>query len=171
MAAYRESVAEADRPRRRLGCLGGLALFVAFMVAGFLAAWAIRGDDDDGEVDTFETTLEAGRADGSPWEVVGRRDDQGDLCVDIRSDAELISGACGTVAQDVTFGRETVVFGLAPERTARVAVPLSDDTEPSIVVEGGGDFPSRWYVEVVPGDVDVDGEATFTDGSGGRIEP
>ncbi len=149
-----------------------MAIFGIAMVLGALVAYAIRGNDDDDVDRRLDVVLERGDAGGDRWSVHGRRDEQGDLCVEIRSRDQTVTGACGFDPQEATFEDRTVVFGLAPEAAARVEVALDNGIRPSITTDGNEDFPARYYVTVVDGDVDLaEPTAVFLDGSDNRIQP
>lgn len=149
-----------------------MAVFGIAMVLGALVAYAIRGNDDDDVDRRLDVVLEQGDVGGDRWSVHGRRDEQGELCVEIRSRDETVTGACGFAPQEATFEDRTVVFGLAPEAAARAEVALDNGLRLSITTDSHDDFPTRYYVALVDGDVDLaEPDAVFLDGSDNRIEP
>jgi len=140
------------------GCLVALIALPFVIVIGLVIGKALS-DDDGGDVPGEErATLDEGTLAGTAWRVDAVVDVEGDVCAFLYADDEQLTGACDQTPQDATFGDETVVFGVAGERE-RVAVELSDGEVVEIETAAAGDIAGRFYVTVVPGDVDAEGLA------------
>jgi hypothetical protein len=147
------SATPAPQARQGPGCLFIAIAFPVVVVLGFVIGSALSGGPDD--PDERSVTLDQGTLDGSEWRVAAEVDVEDDVCVFLYRDGEKLNGACTLTPQDVTFGDETVVFGLAASTTTEVRVELdTGDVVEIPTVEADG-IDGRFYVQVVPGDVDA----------------
>lgn len=134
------------------GCLFIGIAFPIVVILGFAIGSALSGS---GDPDERSVTLDQGTLDGREWRVAAEVDVEDDVCIFLYRDGEKLNGACTLTPQDVTFGDETVVFGRAASTSTEVRVELDtgDVVEiPTVEADGIG---GRFYVQVVPGDVDA----------------
>ncbi|MGK2948212.1 MAG: hypothetical protein ACSLFP_06535, partial [Acidimicrobiales bacterium] len=132
--------------------------FPVVVILGFAAGSALSGSDDPSET---TVTLDEGTLDGTDWRVDAVVDIEDDVCAFLYVDDDEVSlnGACTLTPQDVTFGDETVVFGQAGSEATEVSVLLdTGDVVDIPTVEADG-IAGRFYVQIVPGDVDAAGLA------------
>ena len=151
-------MASEPRPRRSgPGCLLALLLLPVVVVIGILVGAALSGPDDP-EEDTAAVTLDEGTVDGVTWRVDAVRDVDGEPCTFLyEDDAEApTNGACTLEPQDVTFGEETVVFGRVDDGVDLARVRLEDGEVVEANTVDAEDIDGRFYVIVVPGDVDAE---------------
>jgi len=151
-------MASEPRPRRSgPGCLLALLLLPVVVLVGFVVGSALSGPEEP-EEDTAAVTLDDGTVDGVTWRVDAVRDVDGEPCAFLyEDDAEApLNGACTPEPQDVTFGDQTVVFGLVDDGVDRARVRLEGGEvleADTIAAEG---IDGRFYVIVVDGDVDAE---------------
>ena len=148
------SVTPEPTSRSGPGCLFLAIALPVVVLLGIVIGTVLNPGDEPGDT---VVTLDEGELDGTRWRVDAVLDVEGDVCAFLFVDDEDVSlnGACTLTPQDVTFGDETVVFGKAGSDTAeaRVELDTGDVVEiPTVEAEG---ISGRFYVQIVPGDVDA----------------
>jgi len=140
--------------RRGPGCLGALIALPVVVVIGIVVGTVLNRPDDPPQ--ERSVTLDEGTIGEVAWRVDAVRDVEGEVCAFLLVDGAQLTGACTPAPQDATFGDETVLFGRAGAETASVEVVLSDGEVveiPTVIADG---IDGRFYVAVVPGDVDAE---------------
>jgi len=136
------------------GCLVALVALPVVVVIGIVVGTVLNRPDD--APDDRSVTLDEGTIGEVGWRVDAVEDVEGEVCAFLYEDGVQLTGACALTPQDATFGDETVVFGRAAAETEAVEVVLSDGEVveiPTVVADG---IDGRFYVAVVPGDVDAE---------------
>ena len=134
-----------------------LVLLPIVVVIGLIVGTLLN--DKQSPAGERSVTLDQGALDGTDWRVDAVRDVQGDTCAFLYADGEQLTGACSLTPQDATFGDQTVVFGKAASTSDSVSVQLSNGTVVDIPTQPADGISGRYYVKVVPGDVDAEGFA------------
>lgn len=136
------------------GCLITAVVLPIVILVGIVVGTILNRPDDPPE--ERAVTLAEGTAGEVEWRVDAVRDVEEEVCVFLYQDGVQLTGACALTPQDATFGDETVVFGRAEEGVESVEVVLDDGGVveiPTVAAEG---IDGRFYVQVVPGDVDAE---------------
>jgi hypothetical protein len=142
------------KPPSNVGCVLAIVALPVVILIGVVIGTVLR-DDDDGPEETRENVAD-GEIDGTSYRVGVERDVQGANCIFLFEGDEQISGACGREPQDVTYGDQTVVFGLTDPVTTTAQVELSNGEVVEITTHGAEAIDDHWYVEEVAGDVDAE---------------
>jgi hypothetical protein len=159
-AAAPPGTIEQKRGITTRGCLLFVGLFVLVVVGGLMIGTALSRPDDPN--DTAKVTVDTGTIADTDWKVTAERDVDGDTCAFLYQDgaADPVNGACSLTPQDVTIGKQTVVFGRAASTKPKVVVKLSNGETVTIPTRPADGVEGRFYVDVVDGDVDADGFAS-----------
>lgn len=135
------------------GCLVAVIALPIVIVLGVVVGTILnRPDDPPAE---RSATVDSGTSGGVDWRVEATRDVDDEVCAFLFRDGEQLTGACTEDPQDATFGDETVVFGRIDGSAEAVRVELSDGEVIEVETQALDGFAGRFYVEVVPGDLDV----------------
>ena len=144
-------------PRSGPGCLIIALLLPVVMVVGIVIGSVLNQQEDpNGEK---SLTLAEGTLEATDWRVTAERDIEGETCTFLYAAGEQVAGACTLTPQDATFGDQTVVFGRSAGTTDAVSLQLTNGKVVSIDTQRAAGFDGRFYVQVVPGDVDAEGFA------------
>ena len=135
------------------GCLVALIALPVVVLLGVVIGTMLNRPDAAPEEE--RTTLESGGAGEVEWRVDAVRDVEGELCTFLYRDGIQLTGACAEEPQDVSFDDETVVFGRIDGTDASVRVELSDGEVVEIPTRAVDGLDGRFYVTVVPGDLDA----------------
>ena len=141
------------RPPSNVGCVIALIAFPFVVLVGILIGLLLRDDDDDPS-ETIETVAE-GEIDGTAYRIDVQTDVEGASCIFLYEGSEQVNGACGYEPQDVTYGEQTVVFGLTEPAQDTALVELSDGEVVETATQEADAIDDRWYTEVVDGDVNA----------------
>lgn len=136
------------------GCLVFAIALPIVIVIGIVVGTILNRPDDPPE--ERSVTLDEGTIGDVAWRVDALRDIEGEVCVFLYEDGVQLTGACALTPQDATFGDETVVFGRADSGAASVEVVLNDGDVVEIPTVTADGIDGRFYVQVVPGDVDAE---------------
>ena len=125
---------------------------VPFVVLIGIVIGLLLRDTDDGPSEAIESVAD-GEIDGVAYRIDARPTWRGQLHLPVRG-RRAENGACGHEPQDVTYGEQTVVFGLTDPSQTTAAVELSNGE----VVEIATTKPTPSTIastEVVDGDVNA----------------
>lgn len=136
------------------GCLVAVIALPVVILVGVVVGTMLNRPDDQPE--ERSVTLAEGTIGEVDWRVDAVRDVEGEVCAFLYEDGVQLTGACALTPQDATFGDETVVFGRAAEGAATVEVVLNDGEVVEIPTVEADGIDGRFYVQVVPGDVDAE---------------
>jgi|GEM_PF-2777206 hypothetical protein len=136
------------------GCLVVAIALPVVIVIGVVVGTILNRPDDPPE--ERSVTLDEGTIGDVAWRVDAVRDVEGEVCAFLYEDGVQLTGACAEAPQDATFGEETVVFGLADDSVESVEVVLNDGDVVEIPTIAADGIDGRFYVQVVPGDVDAE---------------
>jgi hypothetical protein len=152
------SATPAPTSRSGPGCLFFAIAFPVVILLGLVVGTVLNPGDEPGDT---VVTLDEGTLDGQDWRVDAVEDVEGDVCAFLYVDDDDVSlnGACTLTPQDVTFGDQTVVFGKAGSDTTEVRVELDTGEVVAIPTVVAECIEGRFYVQIVPGDVDAAGLA------------
>ena len=148
------SATPAPTARSGPGCLVvGLLLPVVTLVGVVIGTVLNQPDEEPQE---RSVTLDEGTIGTTAWRVDAVRDVQGETCIFLYEDGVQLAGGCALVPEDASFGDQTVVFGRAEAEASAVEVVLSNAETVEIDTVEVPEMEGRFYVAVVPGDVDAE---------------
>lgn len=136
------------------GCLVAAVALPIVILIGIVVGTILNRPDDPPE--ERSVTLDEGTIGDVEWRVDAVRDIEGEICAFLYQDGVQLTGACALTPQDATFGDETVVFGRADSGVETVEVVLDDGEVVEIPTVEADGIDGRFYVQVVPGDVDAE---------------
>ncbi len=149
------SATPAPPKRTGPGCLVLGALFLVVVLGGVVIGTALDQPDDPPEERSTSVT-DGVAADGTEWRLDAVVDVDEATCAFQFADEAQLTGGCGELADDATFGEETVVFGHVEgdTETVRVVLNVGEVVEIDTVAVDG--YEGRYFAELVEGDVDVE---------------
>jgi hypothetical protein len=149
------SATPAPSKRSGPGCLVLGGLFLVVVLGGIVIGTALDQPDDPPEERSAPVT-DGVTGDGTAWRLDAVVDVDEATCAFLFADDVQLTGGCGEVADDATFGEETVVFGHVEGDvdTVRVILNIGEVVEIDTVAVDG--YEGRYFAELVAGDVDVE---------------
>ena len=149
------SATPAPPKRSGPGCLVLGGLFLVVVLGGVVIGTALDQPDDPPEERSAPVT-DGVAADGTEWRLDAVVDVDEATCAFLFADGAQLTGGCGEVADDATFGDETVVFGHVGGEVETVRVVLNVGRAVEIATVAVDGYEGRFFAELVDGDVDVE---------------